>query len=104
MVLIGYVLGSPIGATIALMLLQRKAELGVKRVSEITIFCSEQEAEVEMVFTIVDVELEEEKPEKGTGLGGSGFEIGGREAGRKGFVHVRKERVAGSVHEFRIRV
>lgn len=101
-----YILGSPIGATLAFMLLQHKAELGVKRVSEIVIFCSEQVVEVELVFTIVDVEEdeEEEKPQEGVEPGVSRFGIGARDLRVKRFMHVKKERVGGSVHEFSVRV
>lgn len=70
------------------------------------IFCSEQVVDVELVFTIVDVEEdeEEEKPQEGVRPGGSRFGIGARDLGVKRFIHVRTEWIRGSVHEFSVRV
>jgi hypothetical protein len=54
------VLGSKIGATITLMLLQYKSDLGIKHVTNITLFRDtlfgqKTRAEVETMFTITDV-------------------------------------------------
>jgi hypothetical protein len=52
-------LGSPIGATVALMLLQHKRELGVKQVTDVTIFDGEEDDGgvplVHLLFGIYDV-------------------------------------------------
>jgi hypothetical protein len=61
-------LGSPIGSTLAFLLLQHKAELGDKHVSDITIFRDYKvnpafEADIQMLFRIVDVPDWEMLPE-----------------------------------------
>lgn len=52
-------LGSPIGATLAFMLIQHKAEMGIKMVMEIVIFRENNAAnsvpDVNMLFRIGDV-------------------------------------------------
>tara|TARA_R110002003_G_scaffold143_3_gene13232 strand:+ start:17696 stop:18220 length:525 start_codon:yes stop_codon:yes gene_type:complete len=60
-----YLLGSPIGATLAFMLIQHKAELGRKHITSVTTFLAPTN-KVQLVFTIVDVPIPEGKP------GGSG--------------------------------
>lgn len=53
------ILGSPIGATLAFLLIQHKAELGIKMVSEIVIFRENNPAntlpDVNILFRIMDV-------------------------------------------------
>ncbi|KAH9880953.1 hypothetical protein IAQ61_001247 [Plenodomus lingam] len=52
--------GSPIGATLAFMLIQHKAEIGIKHVTDIVIFSTKLGAEgfvqVHMVFKVADVD------------------------------------------------
>ncbi|KAH7070648.1 hypothetical protein BKA63DRAFT_393228, partial [Paraphoma chrysanthemicola] len=51
-----YLLGSPIGATIAFMLIQHKVELGRKHVTDITAFFAPGN-QVQLIFKITDVPL-----------------------------------------------
>ncbi|KAF2829149.1 hypothetical protein CC86DRAFT_271076, partial [Ophiobolus disseminans] len=53
-------LGTPIGATIAYILIQHKAQLGIKLIKSIAIFrddaTKDQDAEVQLLFTVGDVD------------------------------------------------
>lgn len=116
-------LGSPIGATITYLLLQHKAELGIKRITEIIIFKDdvlpgapdpeddeEEDVVVHLLYKIADVpppkELEDEDMPDDDNHGNkentkaklnNGIGLGGRV--------VRREYMAGKsvrVHEFRM--
>ncbi|KAH5710570.1 hypothetical protein HBI20_177700 [Parastagonospora nodorum] len=99
-------LGSPVGMTLAYMILQHKAELGVKHMTDVTVFRDSAayagheaaKAKVMMVWTIKDVErVEDPQGER------EDEEMTDARLGVRGFKTGRGERGFTRVHEFRMR-
>lgn len=91
-------LGSPIGATIAFLLLQHKKELGVKQITNITVFRNgdwddNDSIRVNMAFTIKTVP---EPDDPGVEMGGMRVRQTQARKDEKGFVRLHEFRLDGA--------
>jgi hypothetical protein len=94
-------LGSPLGSTLAHMLFQHKKELGVKHVTEVTVFRTEDTEEaalpypvVELVYRVVDVPEPDEEVRDIQRHGGVQVRSIGRREAANGMLHVYEYRVS----------
>jgi hypothetical protein len=99
--MVNFGVGSPLGSTLAHMLFQHKKELGVKHVTEVTVFRTEDTGEdalpypvVELVYRIEDVPEPEEEVLDIQGHGGVQARSVGRREEANGMLRIYEYRLS----------